>query len=90
MQFDGPPGMNNDSMTMIYYSLQCFTTAVLYLHLCGSMKTENHMCPILQTACADKGSVYREVEGSLTLVREDLCREGWSETNGGRMRNGSK
>lgn len=60
-------------MSMIYYSLQFFTTAELYLNLCGSMKIENHMCHILQTACADKGSVYREVEGSLTLVVRSIA-----------------
>lgn len=80
MQFDGPPGLNNDLMTMIYYSLQCLKTAVLYLHLCGSMKTQNHMCPILQTACADECNIYGEVEGSLTLTEQHRMK-GWSETN---------
>lgn len=86
MQFDGALGMNNDSMTRIYYSLQWFRTAELYLHLCGSMITENHMCPILQTACADKGKVYREVESLTLAVKSTAGKDGVRQTERGRMR----
>lgn len=72
---------------MTYYSLQCFRTAALYLHLYGSMNTENHMCPILQTTCADKGNIYGEGEGSLTLaVNSTAGKDGVRQTERGRMR----
>lgn len=60
VQFDEPPGMRNNSITMIHSSLQRFPTAIL--PFCVSINTENHMCHILPATCADKGNVYKNSE----------------------------
>lgn len=46
-----------------------------YICICLEAWTQKTTCPILQTACADKGNVCREVEGSLTLAANSTAGE---------------
>lgn len=68
---------------MIYYSLQFFTTAELYLHSCGSMKTENHMCHIIQNSMCRQGQRLQGGWRKSDTGCEEHGREGWRKGGGG-------
>lgn len=58
-----------------------YNSSIIFAFVWKHEHTEKHMCPILQTTCADKGKVYGEVEGRLLTALQGKM--GWYKQRGG-------